>query len=174
MRKFEFVSMNQLHKDMEEAFNNDTNHVIDTISFGATESFKLPRRATAYSAGYDIFTPFTFTLLPGEEVTIPTGIRVHMNPGEVLVIVPRSGLGFKYYSRLANTVGVIDSDYVNSDNEGHIKVKLKNESNKNMTVKVGEAMCQALFLPFLVTDDDGLGIGKTRNGGFGSTTNAEE
>ena len=96
MRKFEFISMDQLHKDMEAEFNNDVNHVIDTATFGANESFKLPKRATAYSAGYDIFSPFTFTLLPGEEVIVPTGIRVHMNPGEVLVIVPRSGLGFKY------------------------------------------------------------------------------
>ena len=170
MRKFEFISMGQFLKDMAEIFNKNMNHVIDESSFGASESFKLPKRATAYSAGYDIYTPFTFTLMPNEEITIPTGLHVYMNPGEVLVIAPRSGLGFKYYSRLANTIGIIDSDYINSENEGHIKVKLRNESDKNMTIKVGEAMCQALFLPFLITDDDKLGVGEKRNGGFGSTT----
>lgn len=173
MRKFEFVTMNQLSESIEETFKNDKNHIIEADSFGVSESFKLPKRSTAYSAGYDIFSPFTFTLLPNEEITIPTGIRAFMNPGEVLIIAPRSGLGFKFHSRLANTIGVIDSDYVDSDNEGHIKVKIRNEGRKNMTVKVGDAFCQALFLPFLITDDDKLGIGEKRNGGFGSTTKGE-
>ena len=164
MNRFEKVSYNQYL----EAIGGD----IDL--FDEYNDIIIPKRATTGSAGYDFFAPFTFTLNPNETIKIPTGIRVILDSDKFLAMYPRSGLGFKFRLQLDNTVGIIDSDYCNSDNEGHIKVKLKNESNKNMTVKVGEGMCQALFLPFLVTDDDELGVGKTRNGGFGSTTVAEE
>ena len=77
---------------------------------------KMPIRATKKSAGYDFFAPFDIYLKPNEDIKIPTGIRSYMQDGEVLIAVPRSGLGFKYYARLANTLGVIDSDYYYSDN----------------------------------------------------------
>ena len=54
------------------------------------QAIRLPRRATAGSAGYDFFAPFDFTLAPGEEITIPSGIRAKMDPGCVLMIFPRS------------------------------------------------------------------------------------
>ena len=173
MRIFEFISVNQLHKDMEEVLNNNSNNTIDVSSYGATESFKLPKRATKLSAGYDIYSPFTFALEPGQDIKIPTGLRVFMESGEALLIYPRSGLGFKYYERLANLVGVIDGDYNQSENEGHIFVKIRNDGDKPMTVKVGDAFCQAIFTPFLLVDGDDFNTGEERNGGFGSTTNAE-
>ena len=74
-------------------------------------NIKLPHRATVGSAGYDFYSPFDFTLAPGEEITIPTGIRAEIENGYVLLIYPRSGLGFKFRLTLNNTVGVIDSDY---------------------------------------------------------------
>lgn len=129
---------------------------------------KLPRRATTKSAGFDFYAPFAFTLQPNEEIKIPTGIRCFMEDTNVLLMFPRSGHGFKFFVRLANTVGVVDADYTGSDNEGHIFVKIRNEGKKVLEVKQGEAFCQGIILNFLVTDDD-CPIEQKRNGGFGST-----
>ena len=88
----------------------------------------------------------------------------------MLQCYPRSGLGFRFRLQLNNTVGIIDSDYYDSDNEGHIFVKLTNDSKENRTVKVeaGQGFVQGIFVPFGITvDDDAEAI---RNGGFGSTT----
>ena len=130
----------------------------------------LPKRATKGSAGYDCFAPFNIELKPMEEIKVPTGIKSYMKNGEVLMAFPRSGLGFKYYCRIANTIGVIDKDYIESDNEGHIFIKIRNEGNKDMIIKKGEAMCQFIFMPFLLADGDSFKNGNKRNGGFGSTT----
>ena len=73
------------------------------------EQIRLPHRATSGSAGYDFFLPCSLTLAPGKEVKIPTGIRVEMEEGWVLMLYPRSGLGFKYRLQMNNTVGIIDS-----------------------------------------------------------------
>lgn len=134
------------------------------------EEVPLPKRATAGSAGYDFYAPADFSLAPGETVKIPTGIRAKIAPGWVLMLFPRSGLGFKYRMQLDNTVGVIDADYFGSDNEGHIFVKVTNDgkTGKTLSVKKGEGFCQGVFLPFGVTEDDEATA--IRNGGFGSTT----
>ena len=111
---------------------------------------KLPKRATIGSAGYDFFAPIDFTLAPGEEITIPTGIRSRIENGFVLLIYPRSGLGFKYRLTLNNTVGVIDSDYFYSDNEGHIMVRLTNcSTDKTVSVEKGQGFAQGIFMPKL-------------------------
>lgn len=134
------------------------------------EELALPRRATAGSAGYDFFTPFGFSLKPGETIKIPTGIRAEMREDWVLNLYPRSGLGFKYRLQLNNTVGIIDSDYFYSDNEGHIFAKVTNDSNegKTLEMKQGEGFMQGIFLQFGITSDDAADA--VRNGGFGSTT----
>ena len=127
----------------------------------------LPKRATSGSAGYDFFAPKEYTLLPGETVKIPTGIRVKIDDGWVLTIFPRSSLGFKYKLRLDNTVGIIDSDYYYAENEGHIFIKLTNCGDKPLTIEKGKAFAQGVFLEYGVTyDDDSDGV---RTGGFGST-----
>ena len=129
----------------------------------------LPRRATAGSAGYDFFSTLAFRLEPGESIRIPTGVRARIAEGWVLMLFPRSGLGFKYRLQLYNTVGVIDADYYGAANEGHIQVKIvnANEEGKVLSVKKGEAFAQGIFLPFGVTvDDEAAGV---RTGGFGST-----
>lgn len=134
------------------------------------ENICLPKRATKGSAGYDFFTPYAITIMPGETVKIPTGIRVWMEEEWVLKCYPRSGLGFKYRLQLNNTVGIIDSDYYYSDNEGHIFAKLTNDTKEGKTVelKAGEGFMQGIFVEYGITlDDDAEGI---RNGGFGSTT----
>ena len=138
------------------------------------DELKLPHRATAGSAGYDIYAPLDFTLEPGETIKIPTGIRAKIDNGWVLVILPRSGQGFKYRVQLYNTAGVIDSDYFGAENEGHIFVKLinANHEGKTLQVKKGEAFAQGIFLPFGITvDDDSDAV---RTGGFGSTSREEK
>lgn len=134
------------------------------------EEIRLPKRATKGSAGYDIYTPFTYTLEPGESVKIPTGIRVKIENGWFLSVFPRSGLGFKFRLQLDNTVGIIDSDYFFAENEGHIFVKVTNDSRegKSVELKAGSAFCQGIFLEYGITiDDETEGI---RTGGLGSTS----
>ena len=133
------------------------------------EDIKLPKRATKGSAGYDFYAPFAFTLKPGETIKIPTGIRAKMDGEWVLCLFPRSGLGFKYRLQLNNTVGIIDSDYFYSDNEGHIFAKITNDSNEDKVLNVdrGVGFMQGIFMEFGTTIDDD--VTTERNGGFGST-----
>lgn len=133
------------------------------------ETIELPTRATAGSAGYDFKSPFDFQLPPGGSIRIPTGISVRITDGWWLACVPRSSLGFKYRMQLNNTVGVIDSDYCYSDNEGHIFAKITNDSKdgKDLTIHSGDGFMQGIFLPYGITYDDD--VTTTRNGGIGST-----
>lgn len=159
--RFEKVTKEQFCAGYRDCFGEDGDAVYETLT--------LPRRATAGSAGYDFCTPRALTLAPGETVKIPTGIRVWMEDGWVLKIYPRSGLGFKYRLQLNNTVGIIDSDYYHASNEGHIFVKLTNDSNegKTLSLAAGDAFAQGVFVEYGITfDDDADG---ERRGGFGST-----
>lgn len=133
------------------------------------KNIRLPRRATTGSAGYDFFSPISFTLQPRQTIKIPTGIRVEMEQDWVLLLFPRSGLGFKYRLQMNNTVGVIDSDYFYSDNEGHIFAKITNDSNeeKVLSIEAGDGFMQGIFLMYGITMDDD--VKEARNGGFGST-----
>lgn len=160
---FSKVSFEQFQSGWRDAFGQD-------VEYDVYDALKLPKRATVGSAGYDFFSPLTFTLMPGETLKIPTGIRVEIHEGWVLMLFPRSGLGFKYRLQMNNTVGIIDSDYFYSDNEGHIFIKLTNDSNegKSVTVEAGQGFAQGLFMPFGITEDDN--VTDIRNGGFGSTT----
>ena len=127
----------------------------------------LPRRATAGSAGYDFICPADVTLQPGDAITIATGIRCEMQPGWVLMLFPRSGLGFKHQVRLANTVGVIDADYFRAANEGHIMVRIVNGGDHAVSIAKGERFCQGVFLPHGLAEEDE--VLADREGGFGST-----
>ena len=132
------------------------------------DAIRLPRRATTGSAGYDFFAPADIELAPGGTITVPTGVRARIDPGWVLLLFPRSGLGFRYRVMLNNTVGVIDSDYFDALNEGHIFVKLYNAGPRPLSVPAGAAFAQGVFLPYGLTDDDDADAPRT--GGFGSTT----
>lgn len=164
--KFHKVSFEQFSGDWEATFGPVSREEIQSIY----DSISLPLRATSGSAGYDFFMPVTMTVKPGESVKIPTGIRVEMNEDWVLKLYPRSGLGFKYRLQMNNTVGIIDSDYFYSDNEGHIFAKVTNDTNEGKTVDLpaGTGFAQGIFVEYGITvDDEADGI---RNGGFGSTT----
>lgn len=163
----------KFHKVSKERFTADW---MDTFAGTAEdaakiyETIRLPRRATAGSAGYDFFAPVEFILEPGETVKIPTGIRVEIQQEWVLKCYPRSGLGFKYRLQLNNTVGIIDSDYFYSDNEGHIFAKITNDTNegKTLIIPADTGFMQGIFVEYGITvDDDATEI---RNGGLGSTT----
>lgn len=171
--QFEKVSYEQFQASWLDTFYNkdDSNktEIVELIN-SLYDNLKLPKRATKGSAGYDIYSPITFILNPGETIKIPTGIRVQIEDGWVLKCYPRSGLGFKYRLQLNNTVGIIDSDYYNSDNEGHIFCKITNDSNefKSVTIEQGMGFVQGIFVEFGITMDDD--VDDVRNGGFGSTT----
>ncbi len=164
--EFEKVSFEQFKKDFDDekpdCGGENVREIYDDII--------LPRRATKGSAGYDLFAPYDIVLGPCETTKVITGIRVRIDEGWVFMIYPRSGLGFKYRMQLNNTVGIIDSDYYGSDNEGHIQVKITNDSKEGKTLKIpaGTGFAQGVFTEFGITDDDD--VSDMRNGGFGSTT----
>ena len=163
--KFEKVSETRFVADWLDTFGGE-----ETEAKRIYEELKLPKRATKGSAGYDFYSPLAFTLKPGETIKIPTGIRASMREDYVLMVFPRSGLGFKFRLQLNNTVGIIDSDYYYSDNEGHIFIKVTNDSNEGKVLELaaGNGFAQGIFLPFGITEDDE--VTEIRNGGFGSTT----
>ncbi len=163
--RFEKVSFEQFYKDMTETFGELSEEAV----YKDWERLELPTRATAGSAGYDFHTPVDVRLEPGQTVKIPTGIRVAINGGWFLGCFPRSGLGFKYRLQLDNTVGIIDSDYYNSGNEGHIFAKITNDgkSGKGLHIDFGDKFMQGIFLPYGVTYSDN--VTTERDGGMGST-----
>jgi dUTP pyrophosphatase len=135
------------------------------------DKIQLPKRATMRSAGYDIFSPINYLLSPGESLVIPTAFKAYMLEDEKIEIFPRSSYGFKFFARLANTVGIGDSDYYNNrKNEGHYFVKIRNEGEIGMVLMIGEPFAQAIFSKYLLADGDDYVSGEERIGGLGSTT----
>lgn len=151
-------------------YSNNFNALQDYSIEEIYNHISLPRRATKKSAGYDFYAPYDFTLAPGESVKISTGIRVILDDDKFLMCAPRSGHGFKSRVQLDNTIGIIDADYSQSMNEGHIQAKITNDSHTGtyITVKKGEAMMQAIILPYFTVEDEPE-ITRQRDGGFGST-----
>lgn len=144
MRDFEKISYNQFCKDISK--NKDL-----------YDSFKLPIRDSNYTAGYDLFLIDDLEIKPNEIIKIPTGIKAYFEKDEVLLVVVRSSIGFKYNIRLVNQVGVIDSDYYNNkDNEGHIFIKIQNEGENTINFKAGEAIAQGIFFKYLTTKSDNI------------------
>ena len=163
--KFYKVSKERFKEDLDKAVPGFTDAEIDELY----DQVKLPARATKGSAGYDFYSPMTFNISPGRELLIPTGIRVEMEEDWVLMLYPRSGLGFKYRLQLNNTVWIIDSDYFYAENEGHIMVRITNDSKVGMELRVDRGMgfIQGVFLEYGLTTDDATDT--VRTGGFGST-----
>ena len=145
--KFYKVSKERFKEDLDKAVPGFTDAEIDELY----DQVKLPARATKGSAGYDFYSPMTFNISPGRELLIPTGIRVEMEEDWVLMLYPRSGLGFKYRLQLNNTVGIT------------------NDSKVGMELRVDRGMgfIQGVFLEYGLTTDDATDT--VRTGGFGST-----
>lgn len=160
---FEKVSFEQYKKDFD--FAGLTDEELKDIY----DNIKLPQRATSCSAGYDFYLPLGVYMEMNESMIIPTGVRAKIDSDWFLAIVPRSGLGFKYQVRLANTMGVIDSDYYNASNEGHIMINLVNGNIKTLDLNEGDRFVQGILLPYGITETDNAT--QDRQGGFGSTGN---
>lgn len=142
MRDFEKISFKEFSKAIKE----------DKKLY---ESYKMPQRNSTSAAGYDFYLLEDLEIKAGEIIKIPTGIKAKFASDEVLFLIVRSSTGFKYNIRLVNQVGVIDADYYNNENnEGHIFIKLQNESDKTLNFKAGEALVQGIFMKFLITDSD--------------------
>lgn len=165
--RFEKVSFDQFVKDW---FNVCNSCMTEQELREIYDNIQLPTRSTAGSAGYDFRTPVPITLAKNTWTTIPTGIRCKIENGWFLDLTPRSGHGFKYGIKLANTRGIIDSDYYDADNEGHIMIKLVNESvisPGGFSVPAGTAIAQGIFTVFGLAENDNAT--EKRTGGFGST-----
>ena len=142
MRDFLRISFEQFKKDIE-----DNIELYDNI--------KIPQRETNATAGYDIYLLNDITLKSGEIMKIPTGLKCFFEKDEVLILVVRSSMGFRYNIRLCNQVGVIDSDYYNNqDNEGHIWIKVQNDGDKEITLKKDDSIVQGMFFKYLTTKSD--------------------
>jgi dUTP pyrophosphatase len=134
-------------------------------------SIPLPSYATSGSAAMDLRACISEPLpvKPGDTALIPSGIAISIHdPGLVALLVPRSGLGIKHGIVLANTIGVIDSDY-----QGEIGIGIYNRSRETYTIEPGERICQMMFMPvtqaaLAVVDE--FSIDSVRGaGGFGHT-----
>lgn len=173
--KFEKVSYEQFKKDwlasdpalkaaLDTAPESEKTGLLNAI-FGIYCKIRLPERATEGSAGYDFFLPINLHMEPGKTYKFPTGIRCQIDQGWVLTLFPKSGLSFKCGTKFLNVIPVIDSDYYNSDNEGHILMGMTVDQMVDFTA--GQKIAQGVFLPFGITTDDN--VKEKRNGGFGST-----
>ena len=155
-----------------------------TICADEYAKIKIPSRATSGSVGFDFYLPMDIHLLPGQVILIPTGIRCKMEEGYSLDIYPKSGLGFNNFTTIANTVGIIDSDYYYSSNEGHIIVKLINKGfdikysgkltgihsvESDLVRKQGQSFVQGIFHECFGATNDNDAEMSVRNGGFDST-----
>lgn len=172
MAEFSNVSFQQFKNDWIDTFpelmNGLSNYDIDEHIRDIYDNIKLPKRATAQSAGYDFFSPMSFVLEPNDSIKIPTSIRCEMYDGWTMLLFIRSSLGFKHGLSMPTSVSVIDSDYFDADNEGHIMVKLRNNGTKSVRVNKGDGFVQGVFVPFGITLDDNTTTERT--GGIGSTS----
>ena len=161
MRSFEKIRFNQFEKD-----------IVDDIEL--YNNFNLPKRSTKESAGYDFESLIDYILRPNETIKIPLGIKVKLNPGEALLLIVRSSMGFKYNIRMCNQVGLIDQDYYdNPDNEGHMWIKIKNEGAFPFEIKKHDRICQGIIINYLTVDNEEK-IEKERISGIGSTTEVKK
>ena len=130
---------------------------------------EIPTRSTDGSAGYDFKVLETVYVNPGQVVLIPTGIKAFMEDDEVLKIYARSSLPKKKHLMLPNSVGIIDSDYYeNEDNDGVIFMQVYNFGTAGVKLAKGERIAQGIFMKFLTATAEEEVTAK-RGGGFGST-----
>ena len=130
----------------------------------------LPERRTAGSAGYDIEAAEDVDIAPGALAFVPTGLKAYMKMDEVLQLHIRSSIALRNKLSLMNSVGVIDADYFNNeDNEGHIVVAFINHGTETVRFEKGMRIAQGIFVKYLTVDGDLAGRGRERQGGFGST-----
>lgn len=136
------------------------------------DNINLPIRSTKNSAGYDIEAAEDCVIpafkLGQKPVLVKTGLKAYMQSDEVLILANRSSNPGKKGLILANSIGVVDSDYYgNPDNDGHIMFAFFNFKDEDVEIKKGDRIGQGMFQKYLITDND-VAEGE-RTGGFGST-----
>lgn len=136
------------------------------------EQINLPKRSTKNSAGYDIEAAENCVVpvfkLGQKPTLVKTGLKAYMQEDEVLILANRSSNPGKKGLILANSIGVVDSDYYgNPDNDGHIMFAFYNFKEEDVEIKKGERIGQGIFQKYLITDNDSAN--GERTGGFGST-----
>ncbi|MBI9009873.1 MAG: dUTP diphosphatase [Tenericutes bacterium] len=142
----------------------------EVVSKYIKANLELPKRKTSGSAGYDFESAVTIEIEPKKIAFVTTGIKAFMPEDEVLQMYPRSSLSFKKKLVKANSVGIIDSDYYNNeDNEGEIMLILFNFGEETVLIKKGERIAQGIFMKYLTVDNSETTV--KRLGGFGSTGN---
>lgn len=156
----------------------------------------LPLRGTKTSAGYDFYATEDITVPPCGKADFVTDIKAYMKHGEMLMLVVRSSSGIKLDLMMANTIGIIDSDFYNNpDNEGNIKISLRNlrpefkltgfkelciggenisvpqiedlREHNAVHIKSGDRVVQGIFVPVL--ESDNCNSFTDRQGGIGSS-----
>ncbi len=137
------------------------------------KNINLPFRKTKHSAAYDIEAAEDVVIpvfKPGMKPTlVKTGLKAYCMDDEFFILAVKSSGPFKKGLVLANSIGIIDSDYYNNeDNDGHFMFAYYNFFDTDLEIKKGEAIGQLVFQKFLVTDND-CAEGQ-RVGGFGSTS----
>jgi dUTP pyrophosphatase len=132
------------------------------------QAIQLPTRGSKIAAGYDFYTPQSFTIPAGKTFVVWTDVKSYMQEGEVLKLYVRSSIGIKRGLVLANGTGIIDADYYgNPSNDGNIGIALFNCRDQEVTIEAGERIAQGLFQSFLVADNGNTD--SERAGGMGST-----
>ena len=173
--KFEYISIDQQKKYLQQnihreympkaTMENILNYINDINS-----SFDLPKRSSGYSAGYDFKLSMDILIPSQTTVIIPTFIKVQLDKDKMLNLYPRSSYGIKKNLMIANTIGVIDSDYYNNpDNEGHIMIAYRNMGKAKIQLKQGDKFAQGIIQQFFLVDGDEYGKGDKRLGGIGSS-----
>ena len=131
---------------------------------------KFPTRASKQAAGWDLYAAKGCIIEPGETVLVHTGIALEIPDGYCGKLYSRSGLSTKKGLRLANCVGVIDSDY-----RGEIMVAMYNDSSFVREIEVGDRIAQIIIESYIKIDKfnvvEELSNTDRGNGGFGSTGN---
>lgn len=156
MRYFEKISFKQFKKDIS---NNKSLY----------DEYTLPKRSTKKSAGYDFVAIDDYLIKSDEVLKIPLGVKVRMEDDEVLFLISRSSMGFKYNIRMTNQIGIIDSDYYNNSmNEGHMWISLQNHSRTDYQIKKGDKLIQGVFVKYLTVANENP-IEEERISGIGST-----
>lgn len=167
--RFEKVSVKEQKKFLEQFFASRSSKVNSALEY-IDKELALPGRSSAKSCGYDFRLPVDVKIQPNSQVLIPTFVKAAIDDDKVLELYPRSSYGIKKGLELANTVGVIDADYYNNeDNEGHIMVCMRNTTSKPVHLERGDKFVQGIIKRYFLMDGDEYGVGKARKGGIGSS-----
>ncbi len=130
---------------------------------------QVPAYATEHAAGIDLYckTKDDITIKPNETVKVYTGLKVEIPEGFFGAVYPRSSTGVKRQLMLANTLGVIDSDY-----RGELMMFFYNYGKEEQVIKNGDRLAQLVIQPYLrceIEEVENLSASQRNEGGFGST-----